>query len=353
MPAFDLARALSAAALALAIGAAAPIARADGARAPDAAQIRKAAEQFDLGAAALKRGDFEAAASHFEAADAAAPSAEALRQAIRARTEASQGSRAATLAALAIERYPSDHKLVKLARETIEKFQPLVHKVSVSCVSPCLLAAGTRSIPGEANTRWVVFLDPGKVTLSASFFGGSANVAREIEAKAGGSGELRFDPEEKKGPVVTPPPVVDEPKKQPVDEAKKQPVDEPPKDEPAAAKGISPAFFAVGMVATGALGATTIWSGVDTLKNPGKDAVKAGCVGLGESCPLYQEGRKKQLRTNALIGATAGTAAITVVLAIFTNFKGKPKADDKKAAAFSIVPSAPAEGFGLGAQGVF
>ena len=37
------------------------------------------------------------------------------------------------------------------------------------------------------------------------------------------------------------------------------------------------------------------------------------------------EGRKKQTRTNIFIGATAGTAAITVVLAILTNWHGNKK----------------------------
>src|SRR6185436_2317690 len=106
-------------------------------------------EQFDAAVAALKHKDFESAASHFEAADAAVPSAQALRQAIKARQEVGHGSRAATLAALALQRYPSDAATVKVARDAIEKVSPLLAKISVSCASPCVLAVGTRAVPGE------------------------------------------------------------------------------------------------------------------------------------------------------------------------------------------------------------
>ncbi len=76
----------------------------------------------------------------------------------------------------------------------------------------------------------------------------------------------------------------------------------------------------------------------------------AACRGKGPTCPLYQEGLSKQTRTDALIGATVGTAALTGLLAIFTNWH---RAGDK--------PPPPAEptamvvdrGAVLGARGVF
>src|SRR6185312_9871747 len=89
---------------------------------------------------------------------------------------------------------------------------------------------------------------------------------------------------------------------------------------PTKSSGIHPAAFIVGAVATLGLGGVTIWSGLDAKNNPGVDVVKAKCAGLGETCPEYVEGRQKQTRTNIFIGATAGTAAITVVLAILTNW---------------------------------
>src|ERR1700735_3870523 len=88
------------------LAAAPPFAAGDGK--PDATHLQKAAEAFDAGVTAYKAHDYEGAAAHFEAADAAVASAKALRQAITAGAEAGQGARAATLAALAIVRYPGD-----------------------------------------------------------------------------------------------------------------------------------------------------------------------------------------------------------------------------------------------------
>jgi hypothetical protein len=289
--------------------------------APSAAKIRQAGEEFDQGAALYKARDFEGAASHFEAADAAAPTPKAIRQAIRARLEAGQGSRAATLSAQALTRYADDEPTVKLSKETIEKLQPLLHKVSVSCASPCLLAVtvggATRGVPGDANTRWTVYLDPGPTELSASFFGSTKGTRKSVAAKAGGASDLRFEPEEDKKPPPPPPPT--DPKETPPDPPKDTPVEPPP-------SGIHPAFFFIGLAAAAGLGGVTVWSGIDAKTNPGPDEVKRQCAGKGENCQAYQDGLAKEMRTNVLIGASAGTAALSLVVGIFfTNWKGSPK----------------------------
>ncbi len=322
---------------------------------PDAAQVRAAAEHFDAGASAFKARSFEDAASHFEAADAAVPTPKTLRQAIRARSEAGHGARAATLAALALERYPGDEATIKLAKDTIAQVEPLVQTVKISCASPCVLAYGTRSVPGEATTRWTLYLDPGKVTLAASFFGGSS-AQHEVIAVAGQSRELRFEPKEAPSKRPVTPEIAPSPSKHPTPELDKS---EPPQAEPqatpppdqASGRGLHPAFFFAGLAATAGVGGVTIWSAVDTATNPGPDVVKQACVGQGESCPEYQLGRSKQLRTNILIGASAGTAAVTLVLAIFTNWGGSKKAKAQR----SITPTALIEGrgAGLGALGTF
>ena len=76
-------------------------------------------------------------------------------------------------------------------------------------------------------------------------------------------------------------------------------------------------MFVTGLLVSAGLGGTTIWSGVDTTNNPGAEVVRDVCVGQGSECPEYQDGRDKQLRTNILIGATAGAAAMTAVIGIF------------------------------------
>ena len=105
-----------------------PPASAQGAPSPQ--QIKEAAGEFDLGIKAAQNKDFESAASHFENADRMAPSADAVRAAIRARRDAKQGARAATLAAIALAHYPDNKDLAAFAQGVIAQQAPLLHSHS-------------------------------------------------------------------------------------------------------------------------------------------------------------------------------------------------------------------------------
>jgi len=298
---------------------------------PDPGKLKAASESFEAGARAFEAQKFEQAAAHFEAADAAAPSSKAVRLAIKAREKAGQSSRAATLAALATERYPDDAETKKLAGKTLADLASKLHRVDVSCASPCLLAVGARIVHGEASTRWVVFLDAGKATMGASFVGKATAQDQPVNAVAGGSSTLRFTPPaEAKGAggaggEVTPPPggAGGEATGGTGGEGGVGTGD--PGEEPRSEWRIHPAFFFVGLAVTAAAGATTIWSGIDTINDPGTDAVREGCAGQGEDCQLYKDAQAKEVRTNALIGATAGAGAITLILGIV----GKWSSDEK------------------------
>ena len=292
---------------------------------PDPQKLHNAADSFEAGSTAFQAGKFEEAAGHFEAADDAVPGAKALRLAIRARSEAGQGSRAATLAALALDLYPGDAETAKIANAALDRFGKSLHKLKVSCVSPCLLAAQSRAVHGQANTRWTVYLDPGKQAVGASFLGNLTAPDKTVVAVEGGTGELRFEP--------------------PSDASKQTPTspahpDGPQTTEPVTPPekhfGAHPALFFVSLAATVGLGATTIWSGIDTKNNPGTEKVKHDCAGKGTDCPAYKEGLSHQLRTNVLIGVTSGTAALTLVIGAFlTNWHGsdKPAESESKATA--------------------
>lgn len=335
--------------------------------APDPAKLRVAAEAFDAGAVALRQNEHALAASHFEAADAAVPSAKALRLAMRARAAAGQGSRAATLAAQALARYPGDAETEKLANETLARFAPRLHRLEVSCASPCVLAVGTRAVPGRATTRWTIYLDPGRDTVGASFFG-NAVVQRAIDAKEGGSSEVRFEPPDPVAPpsapfaVLGPKPSSSPREEKPTAAPEERPRAAPPraKDEPAPEEaaprrgGLPPFVFIGGAIVTAALGGVTIWSAVDTQTNPGPDAVRAQCAGQGEACPAYQDGLAQQLRTNVLIGATAGTAALTLVVGVFfTDWGGGADASASSRARLVPVAVATEGGALVGAAGRF
>lgn len=277
---------------------------------PDAAQVRLASDEFDAGARSFKEKDYGTAASHFEAADDAAPSAKVLRLAIRARLEAGQPSRAATLAALALSRYPTDAETKTLAEEVVAKHRGTLHEVEVSCITPCILAAGSRAIHGEATTRWTLYLDPGTTTLSGSFIGNLGSAEATVEAVIGGRTTLRLEP-----PSDTPAPPPSGPK---------DPENKPPasgNDEPitvdTGGSGLPPWVFFVGAAVTVGAGGATVWSGLDAQNNPGVDVVREACAGRGMDCPEYQDGVSRQNRTNILIATTAGAGVVTLVIGAF------------------------------------
>ncbi|MCA9529403.1 MAG: tetratricopeptide repeat protein [Myxococcales bacterium] len=79
--------------------------------------------------------------------------------------------------------------------------------------------------------------------------------------------------------------------------------------------------FWSGVGATAALGGVLVWSGLDA-KSRNSDYEDFSVAGAdpGESKRLYDRVRSAEKRTNALIGATAGVGALTVVAAFFTDF---------------------------------
>lgn len=271
---------------------------------PTPAQIRAAAEAFDRGREAYKAEKYLLAAEQFERADAAAPSATALELAIRSRTTAGDADRAATLSALSLERHPDDEKLTELARKTIEAAQPELYELTVRCSEPCELTDGNKIVHGRPALTRRVFLAPGEHELRAGFGEGRTD-SQSVTATAAASGELSFEapPVEPEAadaePVVTttpPPPEADQ--------------------GPKRSGGLPPIVFWVGASVTTAVGGATIWSGLDTVNSPGTERVKAECAAGDEECPLYQEGRKKQLRTNILIGATGLLGVATALVGV-------------------------------------
>ncbi|MEO7112584.1 MAG: hypothetical protein ABI183_19215, partial [Polyangiaceae bacterium] len=120
-------------------------------------------------------------------------------------------------------------------------------------------------------------------------------------------------------------------------------------------------IFFIGAGLTVAAGALTIVSGIDTMNSPGSAAVQKDCVGQGESCQEYQDGRSKQLRTNILLGAAIGLGALTIVDGLFfTQWSHPPKAAGRgsafsPAAKPSIEPyfGGYSRGGTLGLHGVF
>jgi hypothetical protein len=294
---------------------------------PTPTQIREAAEAFDRGREAYKNEDWVTAGEQFERADSLAGSPTALEYAIRARDRAGQLDRAATLSALVAKRYPDDANLGKIATELLERAKSGLFELTVGCAEPCDLAVGGKIVPGAPDVQRTLYLPAGKQTIRAGFSGDRAD-STEVEASAGGQGQVAFDAPA--SAVAAPAPAASpdtQPKPAPTPVATQK-----------ARSGWSPTVFWVGAGLTAVAAGTTIWSGVDTVNNPGKDRVRNECTAGDTNCSLYQEGLSHQRRTNVLIGVTAAIGVATAVVGLFATDWSGPEA-----AAPSDQPESPDE----------
>jgi hypothetical protein len=319
---------------------------------PDADRLKAAADEFDSGRRSFKIKDFENAAVHFENADRDAPSPEALQSAIRARKEAGHTARAATLAALALSRYPTDKGLGEYAKQLLSESERLLYRVAIACSPDCTLIVDNKVMPFPESANAVVYLDPGPHALVAGW-SNNRHKNSDVTAIAGGSNRLSF---------VAPP--IEKPTAAPVDPTGSS--REPDAAAPAAEgdsgqekpkkSGLPPIVFFVGAGATAVLGGVTIWSGIDTMSNPGTKRVSEECP-AGKpitDCPTYQLGLDHERRTNILIAATSVVGVTTAVIGLFfTNWSGDdtPKADKKDA--FIVPVVGVSDGVNIGAVGRF
>lgn len=348
---------------------------------PTPDDIAQAAKYFDDGRAAFRKENYVEAAEAFEKADALAPNPKVLLLAIQSRELGGHMARAATLAALAEQRHPKDPLFADLG-DLLKTARDGLHLLTVTCESPCQITVGNRLVHGAAATRRYLFLEEGKYRIRATW-GENQALSKYYEATNGTRGKLRFDAasgsaasgEDANESDVAPYEKSDDwddqtPGKSAKAEGEGASTPSSSEDdwgdeegwgdgseEPAPAKaaaiesepeqksepqdGVSPTIFWSGVAATGILVGVSTWSGIDTLKHPGTEAVVAKCVGLGESCPEYQEGLQNQLRTNILWGVTGGVGVITALIGAFwTDWDGSTDSKPVQSAqvSFRILP---------------
>jgi hypothetical protein len=318
----------------------------------DADRLKMAAEEFDSGRRAFKIKDFENAAVHFENADREAPSPEALHSALRARKEAGHITRAATLAALALSRYPTDKAVADYARQVLGELEKSLYKLSVTCLPDCALIVDNKVMPFTESANATVYLDPGPHVVAAGWSNNRHKNA-DINAYAGGANKISFNAPPLEKPAAT----AVEPSASPeAIEAPAAPSEIDQGGDKMSRSGIAPIVFYVGAGATAVLAGVTIWSGIDTLNNPGKDAIKQLCAAPNNTtdCPAYQEGLSHERRTNILIAATSVVGVTTAVIGLFfTNWRGdEPAKPDKKDAKLMPVVRF-GDGVSIGAVGRF
>ena len=263
-----------------------------------------AARAFDRGTQAALNEDWEAAGQWFETADRLSPAPLALMNAMEARRRAGQDMRAATLALRAQETYPDDENVQAMAGQLLEGAAAQYVRVDVTCDDDCSV-----EVDGGLAGGTSFFVEPGvEHTVVAEFEHG--RVEQALSGEAGETRNLSF--EAPPAPVAPP-------------AGPGQPLDlRDPFRFPKAT-------FIIAAALTAGAGAVTIWSGVDTLNRVDayEDAVEA-CG--GGDCPegrrLLADGQSRERRTNALIGTTAGLAAVTVVIGVLTDWDGSEEDED-------------------------
>src|SRR5262245_48354304 len=158
---------------------------------PDADRLKAAAEEIDSGRRSVKIKDYENAAVHFENADRDAPSPEALQSAIRARKEAGHTARAATLAALALSRYPADKALGDYAKQLLSESERTLYRVAIACSPDCTVIVDNKVMPFPESANAVIYVDPGPHALIAGW-SNNRHKNSDVTAVAGGSNRLSF-----------------------------------------------------------------------------------------------------------------------------------------------------------------
>jgi hypothetical protein len=280
--------------------------------AQSAEELQAAGQAFQEGQRAQMRGDYAQAAEMFDLANHTAPSAAALRSAIRMHQSAGHHAAAATRAAHSLATYPNDTTTVELASQVIAGCGPLTSHVVITCEPTCALTVGARVV-SASTTHADLYLDPGTHVVRATW-ADHRSLERTLEAEVGSDQELALHsngPEVVASETTTAVPPTEE-----ISPSEAQAHDAAPL-RTASSSGLSPVFFAVAVGLTVASAATTIGLGVDMLAARDRYVLMPTEAG-------WRDGVGRETATNALLGTSLALAAITVGLAIFTDWDGEP-----------------------------
>ena len=319
------------------------------AQAPDTgggSSVEFAASEHARGYQSYLKKDYEAAAVHYENAFFSVPNPAELRNAIRARRDAKQYARAATLAALAHRKFSDDAPTKKAADEAIAEAKRYVQEITIACALECGVVADGKVVTIERAKEVRFFLDAGHHEL---VIGWTEERTKTIpfDAKAGSSETIKLEapPLPPPKPTATPTATATSTSTSTTTSTSTStPTSTPPPPEP---KPLGRAVFYTGVGFTVVAAGVTVLSGLDAQNNPGADAVRRNCVGLGESCPDYQKGRSAQLRTNILLVVSGGLGLATAVIGLFFTQWGAPKSPEPSRGSVRVEPVV-----GLGQSGV-
>jgi len=298
--------------------------------AQSAGERRAAGNAYNRASAAYLAEDWTGAARWFETAHRLAPNPAALTQAVRAHKLAGNDLRAATLSLRILASYEDDEQAATTARQILTGSRGRFVRVDVTC-EEC-----TVELDGTVQEHPSFFVTPGEAhQVTASFSTGP--VTQSVRGPRGARRELSFEAPEEAEPVVSDevddPAEVDDEAAAAAAAAAAAQQDDPnthrqqPTQDAGDSSGLSPIWFIGSAVLTAGAGAFLVWSAVDAL-----DGVEAY-----EADPTPQrlaDGQNRELRTNIMIGVTAGLGALTVALLVFTDWSG----GDEESMEYGLAP---------------
>jgi len=249
---------------------------------PTKEQAATAGKKFREGELLFTRHDYPRAAKLFEEAYAVAPHPDALLNAVDAREKAGDLLIAARLCERLRKDYPNDKAANEEVAERIARLTPKLGRLEI-VVRPGVTDVKVDSDAVEGAVIW--WVDPGDHAVSATSGGGP--VSRNVNVVAGAKQNVVLEPV---ATTATPPP----------------PVKPAAHDE----KPLHPAVFFVGLGLTLGAGGVLAWSSFDTVDAYNEFDQTPTQAGL-------DDGRSRQLRTNVLIGVTAGLGVATAAIGIF------------------------------------
>lgn len=253
--------------------------------------ISAAADAFTRAQQAELRGDYAEAAQLYALADQIAPAPEALRSAAVAAHRADMDATAATYAAELLDRDSVDPASRAVAEEILRDTEEGLARIVAECEPACRVLVDGRIATRTPSEEHVLYVRPGTRVLAATFEGGLRVEHPAQPLVAGQRFDVEFDA--------------------PEDEARAG------DDGEGGRGGVTPWLFATGATLTAAAGAVTIWSGIDVMNAHDRYDRTAP-----DADAMYDEGQRRELRTNVLIGVTATLAAGTVVVGVLTDWDG-------------------------------
>lgn len=308
---------------------------------PSPEAVAAAARAYSAGQLAQVNGDEARAAEMFELAHRSAPNSAALRSAIRMHRSAGHVAHAATLALEARELYANEANTLALATSTIAELEGQLARIEITCDPACTVSVDGLAFGERAGTRTSLFVDAGHHSVVASWRERSASSPAESFDGAGGSSHaFSFTPPAVAATPAVTPDIATTPAAEPETTSTPASSAPPVEVDRGSSSGLSPAFFAIGAGLTAVSLGVAIGFGVDMLS--ARDAYVAAPTETG-----WRDGVGRELRTNVMIGTTIGLAALTLTMALLTDWDGAP------ASGTAAHESAPRFAFGASPDGAY